>query len=610
MLDSPIEEIKSRLDIVEVVREYIPNLKQAGSNWKALCPFHNEKTPSFMVSRDKQIWHCFGCNEGGDVFSFVQKIENIEFPEALKILAKKAGVVLRRQDPSLTNQKTKLLDILELAAKFYHHLLLNSSEAALAREYLFKERGLKEETAEDFLLGFAPNSWDELLKFLLKKGFKEEDIFLAGLTVKKEKGVGFYDRFRARIIFPICDVHGHVVGFTGRLLPEAEKREDAGGKYVNTPQTLVYNKSQVIYGLNKAKQMIRKENLAILVEGNMDVIASHQAGITNVVASSGTALTREQVKLLKRYSENLAISFDADSAGEAASKRGIDVALEQGMNVKVIVLDPKVGKDPDEYIKKDKQKWIQAIADAKLFMDYYFQYVLDKLDLNKVEEKKEAARLLLSEIIKIKDKVEQSHYLQKLAEILNVPEQILRESMRANIKSSPAAPAQSDTKAKNYESSVRDRNLILSERLLALALKYPENLSYIIDHLTPQVIKDTFMRELYRGLILYYNNINNPANKFDFETFCSTFLSNQKKQSLFQHKINALLLLAEKDFYDFDGERIKNEIQKIIKFLKESYFLDERKKLEKEMKEAEKRNDYKKICILLEEFNRLMSINE
>lgn len=404
MLNSSVDEIKSRLDIVEIVQEYIPNLKQVGTNWKALCPFHNEKTPSFMVSRDKQIWHCFGCSEGGDVFSFIQKIENIEFPEALKILAKKAGVVLKYEEPSLVNQKTKLLDILEAAAKFYHHILLNSAEAAPAREYLFKKRELKEETAEDFLLGFAPDSWDELLKFLLRKEFKEEDIFLAGLTIKKERGIGFYDRFRARIMFPIRDVHGHAVGFTGRLLPEAEKKENAGGKYVNTPQTLVYNKSQVIYGLDRAKQTIRKENLTILVEGNMDVVASHQAGVCNVVASSGTALTAEQVKLLKRYSNNLAISFDADLAGEAASKKGVGVAMEQEMTVKVIVLDPKIGKDPDEYIKKDRQKWIEATSGARLFMDYYFDYVLNKLDLNKVESKKRRVKYYFKRSLKYKIK--------------------------------------------------------------------------------------------------------------------------------------------------------------------------------------------------------------
>ncbi len=610
MLNSQVDEIKSRLDIVEVVREYIPNLKQAGSNWRALCPFHNEKTPSFMVSRDKQIWHCFGCGEGGDIFSFLMKIENLEFPETLKILAKKAGVILKYQDPSLTNQKTKILDILETAAKFFHHNLLNSKEATEARDYLLNKRGLKEETVEDFYLGFAPNSWDELFKFLLKKGFKGEEIFLAGLAVKKERGTGFYDRFRARIMFPIRDVHGHVVGFTGRLLPGDEKKEGVGGKYVNTPQTLVYNKSQVIYGLDKAKQAIRKENLAVLVEGNMDVIASHQAGITNVVASSGTALTAEQVKLLKRYSENLAISFDADSAGEAASRRGIDVALEQGATVKVIVLDPKIGKDPDEYIKKACQKWIEAISGAQLFMDYYFGYVLNKLDLNKVESKKEAAKILLKEISKLQNKIEQSHYLQKLGETLGVSEQVLRESLQVAAKMLvPRSNLQSVNKNTSSEKPPRDRNFLLSERLLSLAIKYPDNLPYIINHLSPETIRDASLQELYKNLILYYNNINTNIDRFCLNTFCSSFL-NDKNRSLLRYKIDTLLLLAEKDFCNFNNDEIKSELQKSVRLLKENYLIDERKKIEREMKEAERRSDYKKIFELSEKFNRLMNFNE
>jgi DNA primase len=355
--------------------------------------------------------------------------------------------------------------------------------------------------------------------------------------------------------------------------------------------------------LDKAKQAIRKENLAILVEGNMDVIASYQAGVTNVVASSGTALTAEQIKLLKRYSNNLAISFDADLAGEAASKRGVGVAMEQGMTVKVIVLDPKIGKDPDEYIKVDRQKWIEAIAGARLFMDYYFDYVLNKLDLSKVESKKEAGGILLQEIAKIQNKIEQSHYLQKLGEILNVSEQVLRESITTKAKS--ASPPESND-ARQEKNPSKNRNFLLGERLLALLLKYPENLPYVINHLNPETIKDVSLQELYTNLILYYNSINTDTDRFDLESFCATL---GKSQSLRQ-KIDILLLLAEKDFFDFDEDKIKNEIQKSVKIIRENYFFDERKKIEKEMKEAEGRGDHKKISELSEKFNRLVSINE
>lgn len=599
MPDSQVEEIKNRLDIVEVISEYIPNMKQAGGNWKALCPFHNEKTPSFMVSRDKQIWHCFGCGEGGDIFSFIQKIENIEFPEALKILAKKAGIILKHQDPKITNQKTKLLDILDTAAKFYHYNLLNSPEAAEAREYLFKKRGLSEETVEKFFLGFAPNSWEALLKFLHGKNFTEKDIFLAGLAVKKERGLGFYDRFRARIMFPIFDVHDRVVGFTGRLMPHVENREDAGGKYVNTPQTLVYDKSRVIYGLNFAKQEIKKEDLAVMVEGNMDVIASHQAGIKNVVASSGTAMTVDQVNLLKRYSSNLAISFDADLAGNAAAMRGIDVALGEGMNVKVIMLKPEIGKDPDEYIKKSPNLWREAILNSMAFMDYYVKKILDSLDLRKIEDKKKATKILLAQLAKIPDKVEQTYYLEKLANILSVPEQILRELMS---QKKGVALTVNQTQEDINLFTEKNRVKLLTERFLALLLKYPQNLKYAVDYLEPFMLPDEMSREIYKTLILYYNK---AVDKDDYPIIFNEIIESLKNK---KNYINAMLLLAERDFSNFDDEEIKEEILKSAKALRENYILGERKHLEEEMKKAEEQGDLLAVQKLIEEFNKLVNV--
>src|SRR4030042_614490 len=371
MLNSQTEEIKSKLDIIDVISEYI-QLKQAGVNWRACCPFHNEKTPSFMVSRDKQIWHCFGCGEGGDAFTFVQKIEGIEFPEALRILAEKAGVKLKKVNPELASQRSKVLDINKLAAVFFHQVLLNSQEGKIARDYIEK-RKLSPETVENFKLGYAPNSWDKLLNILIKKGFKENDIFLAGLVVKNEKSQ-LYDRFRQRLMFPIFDHLGNVVGFTGRILDES--KADQGGKNINLPQTLIFNKSLIIFGLDKAKEEIKKQNLAVIVEGNMDVIASHQAGIKNVIASSGTALTLEQLKILSRYTNNLALSFDADLAGQLAADRGIDIALSLGLNIKIIQLPPNIDgqaiKDPDDCIKKGINYWQEAIKQAESIMEFYF----------------------------------------------------------------------------------------------------------------------------------------------------------------------------------------------------------------------------------------------
>lgn len=597
MPDSQVEEIKNRLDIVEIIGEYVSNMKQAGGNWKGLCPFHNEKTPSFMVSRDKQIWHCFGCGEGGDVISFVQKIENIEFPEALKILAKRAGVTLRYEDKGLSNQKTKLLDILEAAARFYHHNLLQTAEAEPARNYLFGKRVLSEDTVEKFFLGFAPNSWDSAIKFLHGKGFSENDIFLAGLSVKKERGSGFYDRFRERIMFPIRDIHGHVVGFTARLMPEAEKKENAGGKYVNTPQTLVYDKSRVIYGLDFAKQEIKKENLAVMVEGNMDVIASHQAGVQNVVASSGTAMTVEQVNLLKRYSPNLAISFDADLAGSTAAMRGIDVALKEGINIKVIMLSPEVGKDPDDYIKKDPNLWREVITNAMAFMDYYIKKTLNGLDLRKVEDKKKAAKTLLAQVVKIPDKVEQNFYLEKLGNILGVPEQVLRESLpHEKIAANPARPDK-----KNVVTAAKNRPSLLAERLIALILKYPRQLSLVVDYLEPFMFPEEMLKEIYKGLILYYNK---SVDKSDLSGILEYFSGDPVSKKYAE----TLLLLAEKDFADFGEEEIGNEILQNAKLLREDYIKNEQRRLQAEMKKAEENKEIGRIKELAEEFNKLISI--
>ncbi|MFA5128675.1 MAG: DNA primase [Patescibacteria group bacterium] len=597
MPDSQVEEIKNRLDIVEVIGEYVSNMKQAGGNWKGLCPFHNEKTPSFMVSRDKQIWHCFGCGEGGDVISFVQKIENIEFPEALKILAKRAGVTLRYEDKSLSSQKTKLLDVLEAAARFYHYNLLKMPEAEAARNYLFEKRRLTEETVEKFFLGFGPNSWDSAIKFLCGKGFSEKDIFLAGLSVKKERGAGYYDRFRGRIMFPIRDIHGHVVGFTARLMPEAEKKENAGGKYVNTPQTLVYDKSRVIYGLDFAKQEIKKENLAVMVEGNMDVIASHQAGVQNVVASSGTAMTVEQINLLKRYSPNLAISFDADLAGNTAAMRGIDVALKEGINIKVIMLTPEIGKDPDDYIKKDPNLWREAITNSMAFMDYYIKKTLNGLDLRKVEDKKKAAKTLLAELIKIPDKVEQNFYLEKLANILGVPEQILRESLpHEKIAASPSLPGE-----KIITAAAKKRRPLLAERFIALVFKYPNQLSLAVPYLEPFMFPEEPFGEIYKNLILYYNK---SVDKEDLENVMVSISDdpNEKKY------IASLFLLAEKDFAEFSEEEIGNEILQNAKSLRENYIKNERRRLQAEMKKAEENKELGRIKELAEEFNQLINI--
>ncbi len=593
MLNSQTEEIKSKLDIIDVISEYI-QLKQAGVNWRACCPFHNEKTPSFMVSRDKQIWHCFGCGEGGDAFTFVQKIEGIEFPEALRILAEKAGVKLKKVNPELASQRSKVLDINKLAAVFFHQVLLNSQEGKIARDYIEK-RKLSPETVENFKLGYAPNSWDKLLNILIKKGFKENDIFLAGLVVKNEKSQ-LYDRFRQRLMFPIFDHLGNVVGFTGRILDES--KADQGGKYINSPQTLIYNKSLIIFGLDKAKEEIKKQNLAVIVEGNMDVIASHQAGIKNVIASSGTALTLEQLKILSRYTNNLALSFDADLAGQLAADRGIDIALSLGLNIKIIQLPPNIDgqaiKDPDDCIKKGINYWQEAIKQAVSIMDYYFIKVFGQFDLNDPLAKKEIAAKLLKQIAKLNDKVEQDHWLVKLAQKLEVPENILRETFNKfiNAKKEDNQPIIID-QPKN-----KNREILLAEQLLALLLKYPKNIEYVIDHLELETIGDPDLAKIYKELILSYNK----SKSFDYSEFEKILLSQDSK---LVNTLSTLMLLADKDFLNLSEEKANKEILEILKYLKKEFINKKIKQLQKLLDLAEKDKNEKQIETLSKEFSIL-----
>ena len=344
---TPIDEIKNRLDIVEVVQGYI-KLKKAGKDYKALCPFHKEKNPSFFVSPSKQIWHCFGsCGEGGDIFKFVMKIEGVEFADALRTLARKAGVVLRKQDPQVQSQRNILYQICEEASEFFQGELQKNNQVL---EYL-KNRGLKLQTIKDFKIGYASNSWDALYNHLTELGFEKDDVEKAGLLVKKEGTNKYYDRFRSRIMFPIADLNGQIVGFSGRIYG---KEDEKTAKYVNIPETLIYNKSRIIYGLDKAKLEIRKKDQAILVEGQMDLIMTHQTGTKNAVAVSGTALTPDHLQILKRYTENLVFCFDADTGGESATKRAIATAQQFDFNIKVALL-PRDKKDPAEITLPKKQ---------------------------------------------------------------------------------------------------------------------------------------------------------------------------------------------------------------------------------------------------------------
>jgi DNA primase len=462
---SVVDEVKSRIEIADVVGEQVP-LKRSGRNFSGLCPFHSERTPSFIVSPERQTWHCFGaCATGGDVFSFVMKRENIDFGEALRLLAQRAGVTLaERRDPQEDEREQRLLQANEAAAAFFHNALLHAKQGTGARDYL-QQRGLDAETIEAFQLGYSPDSWDALRQHLGERGFDEAELLAAGLLVESDRGG--YDRFRNRLMFPIRDERGRVVGFGGRQLSTEAKAPDAGAKYLNTPQSPVFDKSALLYALDRAKEAIRRERTAIVVEGYMDAIAAHQHGITNVVASMGTALTERQIRTLERLKGRVLLALDADAAGIEATLRALQEAGEAGairataaaagpaelseeefshkvrewsrdalkraaVNFYVV---PLSGKDPDEMIRKDRNAWDAAVAEAKPFTDHVFEVVASRKDLSQPAARSELLQELLPVVRLIDEPVYRAHYLQRLARVARVSEDVLRSELRRQPRS-------------------------------------------------------------------------------------------------------------------------------------------------------------------------------
>ncbi len=570
------EEIKQRLDLVEVIQGYA-KLTQAGQNWKARCPFHNEKTASFMVSRDKGIWHCFGCGKGGDVFTFVQEIEGMEFTEALQFLAAKAGVVIQREDPKRRSRRERLFDIMAFSVKVYHRLLLEHEKAEGARQYL-RQRGVSDDMIETFQIGYAPESWEGVSTFLQSRKFTDEEIFLAGLTVKRERGSGYYDRFRHRIMFPIADHLGRYVGFGGRALEATQTP-----KYVNTPQTELYNKSAILFALNRAKTAIKDQQLAVVVEGYMDALASHQAGVTNVVAASGTALTRDQVRLLKRYTENIALGFDTDLAGETASMRGIEMAWEEGMNVRVIV--QPFGKDPDELIKKDPAAWTSAITAAQPIMEYAFARAEKNFDATTVEGKKKTAKFLLPLIGRLKDAIEQTHYLQQLARRLAVSEDILRSRLPhpAGQSQRPSPPQKTVATA-----PPKDRAQRVAEQLLAIALQHPEHLEYLIDHLEPDYLAPTTLLGLYKALLTHYTE----KHHLDQQEFLQLL---GREDPELAKQANVIFLLGTSDLLPQEERLRKQEVLDGLAVLRRMHIQRKLHDLQRQLAVAEERNDASEV---------------
>ena len=491
-----VEDIKSRLSIEDVIAEYV-ELKRAGRNYKALSPFSNEKTPSFMISPEKQIWHDFSSGKGGNIFSFVMEMEGLDFKSALELLARKAGVDLSQyQSANHTNyskQKNRLYQCLEAAA-YYYQVQFSKNKQAL--EYVLKKRQYSKEIALSFRLGYAPTTGDALAKYLIKKGFKNEEINRSGLGSFRYGRMN--DMFRGRIMIPLMDAQGRVIGFTARLL----KDDKNSPKYINTPQTAVYDKGRHVFGLHLAKEAIRKQKFCIVVEGNLDVIASHQAGVANTVATAGTAMTEMHVKEIARFTDDIRLAFDQDEAGINATERSIPIASKNNVNLRIItVLE---GKDPDELIKQDPKLWQNSINKYQYAVDWLISQYEQKFDITTGDGKKSFTDTILPVIAKLQDNVEKEHYLEQVSQKINIS----KEALQAKLKSQKTAYKPKKKTVKANKVTVAEAEATKAQnQLLALCLMQTD-LRFVLETLKDEMFDNTQAKNILKVL---KNNPKQPV---------------------------------------------------------------------------------------------------
>jgi len=595
-----IDAVKEKIDIVELVNSYVP-LKRSGRNYKGLCPFHNEKTPSFMVSPELQIFKCFGCGKGGDIFKFIMEIEGVDFPEALKILADKAGVTLTYDSSEKSqkekSQKQKIIEINTLAAKYFNLLLEKHKYGAKAKKYLQK-RNISEDSIKEFQLGYAPNSWSALSSFLQKKGFTKDEIVLAGLAKYKRNKSDIYDTFRARLMFPLKDHLDRVVGFSGRAL-----LKDQEPKYINSPETPVFHKDQFLYGLNLAKTHIKQEGNVIIVEGQFDMISPYQKGVKNIVASMGTALTPKQAGLIKRYTDTVILMLDSDTAGITAALRGIESIKQHELNIFVVTL-PKKYKDPDELAQESISKLKDLIVDAMPIWDFYFKYAFEMYNFDDIYQRQKASTFLLQKINQIDDSVVKSEYIKKFAEAFDVDEQTAISQLE-KVKNEPKYKylqkvIKDDTENK-IDAIIKDsglKNINVSEvYLIALLLELkPTELSLIVDQIKPEYFTSNELRQLYEVLKA---SITDEEN-LDIKEFYGKLQDNYPEihsvfENIYLSDVGELRLSSPSsqsnnlDSSSFDD--INDEIVSTINRLKLNFHKRKLKEISKAMKKAEAISD-------------------
>lgn len=583
--DDKIREVIDRTDIVDVVSDYV-SLKKAGRNFKGLSPFNTEKTPSFVVSPDKQIFHCFSSGQGGNAISFIMKMEKVSFPEAVRLLAQKVNVLIEESNPQereSASQRHKIFEINKAALNFYHKVLVTDKgeKVVHAREYL-KGRGFDLETVNQFQLGYSPDRWDALMIHLSSKGYSLEDLELAGLIVARQKKDGFYDRFRDRLMFPIFDSQGNCRAFGARALDP-----EVSAKYINSPETFVYTKGQYLYGFHMAKQHIAKDDFAVVVEGYTDCIMPFQAGIQNIVASLGTALTVEQIRLIRRYTKNICLLYDTDKAGMAAMMRSLDTLIEEGLNVKVATLEE--GEDPDSFIRqKGPEKFCERILNAETLFDYKVRILKLQHDVKTVEGKSEIAHSMLETIRMFSNAVQQAGYIRRLAMVLNIPEQALITEMNkvAGSKTKNEEPAR-----QKFQQVKREQLRAVETSLLRLIIDEQKFITKMREDITLADFQETSVR----GVISKIYDLFDSGETVTTSQLLNNFESEESQQVVSSILADSPAVADKEKFYADCINRIKSDKLKA-----------KRQDLLSQIKLAEMQGNEKELEMLKAQFNEII----
>jgi len=584
-----VSDIKSRITIEDLVSQYVV-LKRIGGTLKGLCPFHAEKTPSFIVSPAKGICWCFGCNKGGDIFNFMQEVENLDFNEVLKILAERAGVTLDNNVPSdhlKKSEKSLLVDINEEATNFFEQKLYTSKEGEKVLEYL-RGRGLTDQTIKMFRLGYSPDSYDETNHHLMKKNFPKAKIIQVGLALAKDtSGTAVYDRFRGRLMFPVQDSLGKVVGFGGRALAK-----DQEPKYLNTPETKLYQKGNLLYGFQLTKNNIKKRSEALLVEGYMDMLAAFQNGLDNVVACNGTALTQKQLGLLKPIAATLVLGFDGDNAGQEASKRAFELAKEMDFELKTLVLPE--GKDIAEFCQKEGAKMVAVYENSPSFIEALYQAVMKKYGHQSISEKRKILAEFGPFLLKLKSSIERGEYINKLALDLNLNEVQVYDEIKLLAMSRRGHVSVFANASENAEA--QEHKLNPQQILLGLYLEYPEVfLENKID--VGQALFIESLKTIYK---IYQDQYNPECEK---EALFKQIWSGLDDEN--QALISLVTLYASENYKEFSKEQLVDEVTKLVEKIRNDNLTDDKKRLHRKLIEAERAKDTQLMQEVLEEISKL-----